>query len=216
MSPAETPAGAPPRGSAQAAERTHREILAATIGVIAEHSLSGTTIERVATAAGIAAGTVILHFKRKEALLVAALEHIAREFDAARRAAIAASGGDDAAALARLIDLYLDPELASVPKIAVWSAFWGEAGSRRVYMDRVSQVDSDALADLTRLFATLIAGGGYRHLDAEANAKAFAGLLEYFWQDILAVGEGFDRDRARATGRRFLAGLFPAEFAHLS
>jgi TetR/AcrR family transcriptional repressor of bet genes len=215
MCPAETPAGVPPRGSAQAAERTHREILAATIGVIAEHSLSGTTVERVATAAGIAAGTVILHFKRKEALLVAALEHIAREFDAARRAAITASGGDAAAALARLIDLYLDPELASVPKIAVWTAYWGEAGSRRVYMDRVSQVDSDALADLTRLFAALIAGGGYRHLDAEANAKAFAGLLEYFWQDILAVGEGFDRDRARATGRRFLAGLFPAEFAQL-
>jgi TetR/AcrR family transcriptional repressor of bet genes len=215
MCPAETPAAVPPRGSAQAAERTHREILAATIGVIAEHSLSGTTIERVAAVAGIAAGTVILHFKRKEALLVAALEHIAGEFDAARRAAIAASGGDAAAALVRLIDLYLDPALASVPKIAVWTAFWGEAGSRRVYMDRVSQVDSDALAELTRLFAALIARGGYRHLDAEANAKAFAGLLEYFWQDILAVGEGFDRDRARATGRRFLAGLFPAEFTQL-
>lgn len=208
----ETEAVPAPRRSALSAERTHREILAATIDVIAEHSLSGTTIDRVATSAGIAAGTVILHFKRKEALLIATLEHIGAEFDSARRTATAGGDDDPAAALSRLVDLYLDPAVASVAKIAVWYGFWGEAGSRRVYMDRVAQVDRDEFRDLIRLFDLLIERGGHHHLDAEATAKAFAGLREYVWQDILGEGGGFDRAGARRLFYRYLAGLFPKEF----
>jgi TetR/AcrR family transcriptional repressor of bet genes len=212
MKRAEAPAAQPRRGAA-AAERTRRDILAATIDVIAEHSLSGTTIDRVAAAAGTAAGTVILHFKRKEALLVAALEHSGKEFDAARRAASAGGETDPVAALRRLVDLYLDPAVASVSKISVWYGFWGEAGSRRVYLDRVAQVDRDELADLVKLFTLMIERGGYRHLDAQATAKAFFGLREFIWQDIMAEGESHDRAASRHLIYRYLAGLFPREFA---
>jgi TetR/AcrR family transcriptional repressor of bet genes len=212
MKRTEASTDSPPRRGATA-ERTRRDILAATIDVIAEYSLSGTTIDRVAAAAGTAAGTVILHFKRKEALLVAALEHSGKEFDAARR--VASDGGEDdpAAALGRLVDLYLDPDIASASRISVWYGFWGEAGARRVYLDRVAQVDRDELAELVKLFGLMIERGGRRHLDAEATAKAFFGLREFVWQDIMAVGEQFDRAAARRLIYRYLAGLFPEEFA---
>src|SRR3546814_15258897 len=62
---------APGRRFNRAGLRTRTAILRAAIAVIAGHSLSGTTIERVAEKAGIAVGTVMLHFKRTEALLVA-------------------------------------------------------------------------------------------------------------------------------------------------
>lgn len=199
------------RGSAT--ERTRRDILDATMNVIAEYSLSGTTIDRVAAAAGTAAGTVILHFKRKEALLVAALEDSGKEFDAARRAATEGGAEDPAAALRRLVDLYLDPELASASRISVWYAFWGEAGARRVYLDRVAQADREELAVLVELFGLLIARGGHRHLDPEATAKAFFGLREFIWQEFMAEGDGADRDGARRLIYRYLAGLFPEEFA---
>ncbi len=202
-----------PRRGAAAAERTRGDILAATIDVIAEYSLSGTTLDRVAAAAGTAAGTVILHFKRKQALLVAALEHSGKEFDAARRAATEGGEEDPAAALSRLVDLYLDPAIASVGRISVWYGFWGEAGARRVYLDRVAQVDRDELAELVRLFSLMIERGGHHHLDAEAMAKAFFGLREFIWQDIMAVGEEFDRPAARRLIFRYLAGLFSEEFA---
>lgn len=213
MKPGDTEAAPAPRRSALAAERTHREILAATVDVIAEYSLSGTTIDRVAAAAGIAAGTVILHFKRKEALLIAALETIGAEFDTARRSATAGGEADPAAALCRVVDLYLDPTVASANKISVWYAFWGEAGARRVYLDRVAQVDHDEFVDLIKLFGLLIDRGGYAHLDAEATAKAFCGLREFVWQDIMAEGESYDRAAGRRLIYRYLAGLFPKEFA---
>ncbi|MGH6959560.1 MAG: TetR/AcrR family transcriptional regulator, partial [Dongiaceae bacterium] len=41
------------------ASQTRASILRAAIDVIARHSLSGTTVERVAEAAGVAPGTVI-------------------------------------------------------------------------------------------------------------------------------------------------------------
>ena len=37
----------------------------------------------------------------------------------------------------------------------------------------------------------LIRDGGYRGLDAEAVASAFAGLLEWLWQGVLSEGPRF-------------------------
>ena len=73
--------------------RTESAILKATIETIATYSLSGTTIQLVANAARVAAGTVILRFQNKDALLAAAMESVAMEFELARRAAIDGAGG---------------------------------------------------------------------------------------------------------------------------
>src|SRR5215470_20384514 len=99
------------RRPAASARQTRAAILEAAIEVIARHSLSGTTVERVAESAGVAPGTVILHFKRKEALLIEALEHLAQEFDQARRAAIAGAADDPVGALNRLIEVNFDPKV---------------------------------------------------------------------------------------------------------
>jgi len=61
------------------ASRTRAAILQATIAVIAKHSLSGTTVQLVAEAAKVAPGTVILHFQKKDALLLAALKRTLRQ-----------------------------------------------------------------------------------------------------------------------------------------
>src|SRR5215831_1271302 len=92
------------------AGRTRAAILRATIAVIAKHSLSGTTVQLVAEAAKVAPGTVILHFQKKDALLFAALEQVAVEFEEARRAAMEQAGDDPVRALEAIIDVSLDPE----------------------------------------------------------------------------------------------------------
>jgi TetR/AcrR family transcriptional repressor of bet genes len=194
-------------------EGTRTAILEAAIAVIAKHSLSGTTVQLVADAAGVAAGTVMLHFARKEALLTAALEHVALEFEQARRRALAAAGDDPVAALQALIDVSFDPKVSDPAKVAVWYAFWGEARARRVYMERVGSLDHAYQAGLVRLCEELIARGGYAHLHAEAVAIGFAGVLEWQWQEILLNGRRFDRTRARHVARAYLAGVFPREFA---
>lgn len=196
----------------QASGQTRAAILAATIEVIARHSLSGTTVERVAEAAGVAPGTVILHFKRKEALLIEALEHVAREFDQVRRTAVAESADDPVGALDRLIEAIFDPKVSDPAKVAVWYAFWGEAASRRVYLDRVGALDHSYQADLVRICRDLVTRGAYAHVDAESVAMGLAGLIDYLWQEIMVAGPDFDRGRARQTVRAYLASVFPRHF----
>jgi TetR/AcrR family transcriptional repressor of bet genes len=195
------------------ASRTRAAILRATIAVIARHSLSGTTVQLVAEAAKVAPGTVILHFQKKDALLLAALEQVAVEFEAARRAALEASGDDPVRALNALIDVSLDPKVSDPANVAVWYAFWGEAKARKLYLERIGSYDTVSQDGLDRLFAEIIARGGYRHLDAEALAMGFSGLLEWQWQEILVSGRSFDRDAAKRTARAYLASIFPQEFA---
>ena len=203
---------ATPRRAAASAEQTRAAILAATTKVIAQHSLSGTTVERVAVAAGVAPATVILHFKRKEALLIEALEHLAQEFDQARRAAIAGAADDPVGALERLIEVNFDPEVSDPAKVAVWYAFWGEAASRSVYLERVGAIDNSYHADLLRICGDLIDRGGYAPVDAEAAALGLIGIIEYQWQEIMVAGRRFDRARARRTVRAYLANIFPRHF----
>ena len=200
------------RRPAVAAGQTRAAILEATIEVIARHSLSGTTVERVAVAAGVAPGTVILHFKRKEALLIEALEHLAQEFDQARRAAIVGAAEDPVGALNRLIEVNFDPKVSDPAKVAVWYAFWGEAASRSVYLERVGAIDNSYHADLVRICEDLVGRGGYAQVDAEAAAVGLIGTIEYLWQDIMVAGRRFDRARARRTVRAYLANVFPRHF----
>lgn len=194
------------------ASRTKSTILEATIATIAKHSLSGTTVQLVAEAAKVAPGTVILHFQKKDALLAAAMEHIALEFEQARRQAIDSAKGDAVAALTAIIDTTFDPKVSDPAKVAVWYAFWGEARARKVYMERIGALDHAYQTDLERLCSELIARGGHSHLSAEAVAMGFAGVLEWQWQEILLSGRNFDRTHARKIARAYLAGMFPREF----
>ena len=201
------------RRPAVSAGQTRAANLAATIEVIARHSLSGTTVERVAEAADVAPATVILHFKRKEALLIEVLEHLAQEFDQARRTAIVGAEGDPVGALNRLIEVNFDPRVGDPAKVAVWYAFWGEAGARSVYLERAGAIDDSYHADLVRICADLIERGGYDQVDAEAAAVGLIGTIDYLWQEIMVAGRRFDRARARRTARAYLANVFPRHFS---
>ena len=202
----------PAKSQTTAGAQTRAAVLAATIDIIARHSLSGTTVERVAEAAGVSPGTVILHFKRKEALLIEALEHVAKEFDQVRRTAIAESADDPVGALDRLIEATFDPKVSDPAKVAVWYAFWGEAAARSVYLDRVGALDHSYQADLVRICRDLVARGAYAHVDAESVAMGLAGLIDYQWQEIMVAGQHFDRGRAQQTVRAYLASVFPRHF----
>jgi TetR/AcrR family transcriptional repressor of bet genes len=195
------------------AARTRAAILQATITTIARHSLSGTTVQLVAEAAKVAPGTVILHFQKKDALLMAALEHVAVEFERARRAAIEGAAGDPVRALDAIIEVSLDPKVSDPANVAVWYAFWGEAKARKLYMERIGSYDSVNQEGLEQLFRALVERGGHRHLNAEALAMGFAGLLEWQWQEILVSGRNFDRAAAKGIARAYLSSVFPREFA---
>jgi TetR/AcrR family transcriptional repressor of bet genes len=203
----------------QAAERQLRirqrqKLIDACITALYQHGPSRTTIDKVVTIADMSPGIVNFYFETKAALLVAALDHLAVEFEERVITPIAGLRDQPVQGLRRLIELYLDPDIANPRKVSVWYAFWGESTSRQEYLDICGKRDQ-AFADLVReMMARLIAQAGATHLDADAVALGLIGALEMIWQEI-AFQEEASVDRA-ASARRcmaYLRSIFPAQFS---
>ncbi|MEM7226012.1 MAG: SRPBCC family protein [Pseudomonadota bacterium] len=200
-------------GSESDAQRRRRgELIGATIETIAEHGLSNLTLAKVAKRAGLTGAMVNFHFAGKEALLVATLRGLYEEYEGAVEAALAAAGDDPAAALEALVEAHFDPALSDPSKIAVWTAFWGEARAREDYMALCGQRD-DALDQRTEaLCRQVIERDGYDHLDPAAMAGGLSGLLEETWQGFLVDDSMAERAERRRLCRAYLSGIFPKSF----
>lgn len=187
------------------------EILDAAIAIIARFGLSETTMQRVASRAGISPGTITFHFARKEDLLLAALDHVVELLERARIRAMAEHRDDPAKALDAIIAASFDPKVSSRDKIAVWAAFWGEARARKIYMVRVGSADQAFHDGLKGLCDALFARHGRSGEDGEAMALAIGGLIDTLWQEALVTASRFDRQEAMRLCRAFLRSAFPGE-----
>ena len=194
--------------------RQRQKLIDACISALHLHGPSRTTIDKVVAIADMSPGIVNFYFETKAALLLAALEYLAVEFEDRVMSPVEALRADPVQALERLVALYLDPEIASPRKVSVWYAFWGEASSRREYQNICGKRDQ-AFADLVRdLMARLIAQYGPPHLDADAVALGLIGALEMIWQEIAFHDEAeLDRAAARRRCMAYLGAIFPGLFS---
>lgn len=85
--PAETPRA---RLRDDRTRETRRRLVTAAVELAAEHGWRGATVERIAARAGVAKGTFFVHFKTKEAIVLALVHHQISAAAAARDAAISA------------------------------------------------------------------------------------------------------------------------------
>src|SRR5579871_3807108 len=177
---------APAPGSRQ---RQRQRLIDACISALHLHGPSHTTVERVVTLANLSPGIVRFYFDSKDAMLVASLEYLAREFEERVLGPVARLKDTPVRALERLVELYFDPELASARKISVWYAFWGEASSRQEYLQICGGKDEDFAALVHELIGRLIRETGGAHLDADAVALGLIGVLEVLWQGFAFQSE---------------------------
>ncbi len=188
------------------------QLIEATIQSIADFGLSRTTTARVAKIAGLSGGTVNFHFAGKDALLLATLQHVAAEFEAAQRAALAGADNRPREALLALIDASFDPVLSDPRKMSVWYGFWGEARARAEYLKVFGAVDRDYQAAIVSLCRTILDQCGQTHGDAEAIGRGLGGLIECLWQNLLAEPRNNDREEGKRLCRAYLASVFPGVF----
>jgi TetR/AcrR family transcriptional repressor of bet genes len=200
--------------SADAPHRTARrqELIDAAIVSISEHSLSRTTVSKVAEAAGLSQGIVNFYFKSKEALLLATLEHVESEFERVRRAALARAGKAPERRLDAIVEATFDPSVCNLRFTAVWNAFWGEASAREDYMRVCAGREVAELEETLTLFRAVAKREPQPHVDPEALGIAFFHLLESIPEPFDPV-ERYDLEGAKRTCRAFLASVFPATFA---
>lgn len=196
-----------------ARERARQRLIDACISALHLYGPSRTTVSRVVTLAGLSPGIVRFYFNSKDAMLVAALAYLAREFEERVLKPVAALKHSPVVALGLLVELYLDPEIASPRKVSVWYSFWGEASSRQEYLDICGEKDVDFARLVHELVETLIAQTGAPHLDADGVALGLIGVLEVLWQGIAFQDEAsLDRRALVARALAYLRSVFPGQF----
>jgi TetR/AcrR family transcriptional repressor of bet genes len=204
-----------PRARARSAHNRQRQrLIDACISALHIHGPSRTTVEKVVAIAKMSPGIVRFYFDSKAAMLVASLQFLAAEFEEQVLMPVSKLKSNPVAALELLVDLYLDPEIASPRKVSVWYSFWGEASSRQEYYDICGQKDESFAALVRELIGRLIELGARRELDIDGVALGLIGVLEMLWQDFAFRSEGdIDRQAAKRRGMAYLKSIFPGQFA---
>jgi TetR/AcrR family transcriptional repressor of bet genes len=170
----------PPRERASRI-RQRKRLIDACISALHIHGPSRTTVEKVVAIAGMSPGIVRFYFDSKAAMLVASLQFLAAEFEERVLVPVAQLKDRPVRALETLVDLYLDPDIASPRKVSVWYAFWGEASSRQEYYDICGQKDESFAALVRELVERLIIEAQAPHLDPDGVALGLIGVLEMLW-----------------------------------
>ncbi len=158
-------------------------------------------------------GIVRFYFDSKAAMLVASLQFLASEFEERVLQPVSKLKSSPVPALELLVDLYLDPDIASPRKVSVWYAFWGEASSRQEYYDICGQKDESFAALVRELVERLIEDTAQPQLDADGIALGLIGVLEMLWQDFaFRSEEDIDRAAAKRRAMAYLRSIFPGRF----
>ncbi len=192
-------------------EATRVQLIEATIEAIAEGGLADLTLARITERAQVSRGLVNFHFESKEQLLLATLQMLMDEYSSSWKRAVAEAGPDPAAQLLAMIKNDFRPEICNRPKAAVWFAFRGETKARPTYLEVCTRADNEYDETINRLMSALVADGG-APVDARLVASGVQSMVEGFWIDCLMYPQSFDRDKALAAVRQYLAVALPRHF----
>jgi len=140
--PAETPSGRRTQAERSAAMR--QRLLEATIDCLVAYGYAGTTTERIAQRAGVTRGAQIHHFKAKEDLVVAAIEHLVQQ------------RAEKAIADVRIIKE--NPDTATAILDFLWSLHEGPFFVATIELWVASRTDRKLAAQIVRLEPVVNAG----------------------------------------------------------
>jgi AcrR family transcriptional regulator len=178
---------------------TRERILDVATREFTEHFYDEVTLRGVATAAGVALGTVVNHFGSKEGLFAAGVEHVSAQMQE-RRAAAAA--GDVAGAVAALVGDYERTGDVSLRLLAVEDRI----PAVRAAMDYGRQ---DHEQWVQRMFPASLAGlaGGLRR---RRVAQLVAATDVYTWK-LFRRDRGFSQAETAKTMQELVERLHPSK-----
>lgn len=202
--------GRPTRGDLVVVRR--KALLDAAVDVIAKQGLTGITIRMIADAADCSYGVVAFHFESKGGIILAALDHMVEEYEAARERR---TGGDarPAKRLLAMVDSDFDARVSNARQIAVWVAFWAETVRVKAYRNRCTEFKEryhrSTLADV----AALAAERGSA-IDAEQVARTLNAIIDGFWIANLVTGNtgAAGQQAGKLACLAYLRSVFPEDF----
>jgi TetR/AcrR family transcriptional repressor of bet genes len=178
--------------------------------VIASEGLSGVTMAKVAEQAGLSRGIGNFHFQSKEQLLLETLRTIYQEFDKSWRNIVADAGRLPAEKLKAIIETTLMPPIAIKKKLAVWLAFWGEASSRKTYLEICAAYDREWDAAVEDIIRKMIGDDfNFRGMSLGKIAQSLTAMMDGFWVEYLLAGDRYTPEDAIRACHAYLASFFP-------
>lgn len=191
-------------------EVRREQLICATVKCIARTGLSGVTMAKVTSEAGLSMGIANLHFDSKEKLLRETLAYVTAEYNHGQRAIFEAEQYPSLAArLEAILAFDFSTSITEKDKLAVWFGFLGEARSRPTYQRICSRQDSVSEVEMTALFQAVIDEGVYSNADASLIATGYISLVDGLWLNLLVTPRRLPRARARLAARHYLASAFP-------
>ncbi|MGE0022695.1 MAG: TetR/AcrR family transcriptional regulator [Hyphomicrobium sp.] len=188
-----------------------KQLIEATISVLAERGQTGLKLQDVAEAAGLSYGLVNFHFETKDKLLAETLSYMAAEYQANWQEMVAAAGDEPAKQLNALIQADFHEKIFTRPRVLAWSTFWGEAQSRPHYQEQCGAKDTAYIRVMEGICARVLAEGG-QSLSAERAARVLRVTIEGVWLDFITMDQPYSRREALRTVYTCAMVLFPKHF----
>ena len=115
--------------------------------------------------------------------------------------------------LIAFIDARFHPRSCDRQRLAVWFAFWGDAGARDIYRRIVSAMDEERLKAEIAIIASLGHDEGTIPYDARQTALGLEAFYDGLWLNLLLYPNDFKRLACRQRAIEHLAALFPSQFS---
>jgi TetR/AcrR family transcriptional repressor of bet genes len=174
-------------------DQRRRDLIRATVAVIARHGYAGTTVSRVAQKAGVSVGLVNFHFHSKERLVRETFRHLSAEYDLVWRRNLAAVADEPRARLDVMIHTYFDPQVFTREKLPVWFTFWSDAELRDRYRVAALRVERRYLSEVEAEIARLLGDGRDSGPLAGKITAALSAMIDGFWLQFMLHPGNFDR-----------------------
>lgn len=204
-----TPAAATPRRRTRAENRDYRResLIGAALAVVAEHDITGATVNRICETAGVSRGLIGHYFDSKEHLLVVALESHLERSVAVTRAVAEQAYPDARETLQAMARASFEPPVFSVQEMAAWQAFTNASRSIEVFRAPIRA----AAAALRELFEPQFAlAARQRGLEVQAALAAFGlvTLLDGLWTSLATGKDDVTTEDAIAVCESYIEGCF--------
>lgn len=172
-----------------------KEIIEATIHVIAAFGYHGTTVSRVAKSAGVSAGLMNFHFDSKDKLFEEVFKHLAAEYLEVWVTRVHAAPAAPWARLEAMVQSYFDRDVFTGVKLAVWFAFWSDPQLRDKFREAATAVERRYVKELEhQIFNICNArphGIKQAKLVAVRVAGALSAMIDGFWLQALLYPKTF-------------------------
>lgn len=192
-------------------QERRRSLLDAAAKVIARKGLVGLTMNDIAKEAGCSYGVASFHFKSKDGLILAALDHLVAEYDTALNGPGAAEGSS-ADRLKAMVLLDFDPKISNAEHVAVWSAFWAESVRNPEYRRRLIELKARYHA-FVKAEVVALAKARKIKVDAAVIASTLNAIVDGFWIANQVHASGIlGQKQARHACFLYLRSIFPEDF----